>query len=195
MSFKSITRRAVKLAQPSRLFRGRMRIGVLSRLDGFCIGRGTSIANGCEFVDGAKQQIVDLGERVDIRQNCVFYIGEIHIGDDTFIGRDCFFHSGIFHADADPGSVTIGSRCDIAPKVTFLCGTHKMGGAARRAGAALSKDIVVGDGVWIGSNATILPGVHIGSGSVVGAGAVVAKDVPDNSVVVGSPARVIKNLD
>lgn len=49
--------------------------------------------------------------------------------------------------------------------------------------------------IWIGVNVTILPGVTIGENAVVGAGAVVTKDVPDNAVVVGNPARVIKYLD
>jgi acetyltransferase-like isoleucine patch superfamily enzyme len=49
--------------------------------------------------------------------------------------------------------------------------------------------------VWIGVNVTILPGVTIGENAVVGAGTVVTKDVPDNAVVVGNPARVIRYLD
>lgn len=49
--------------------------------------------------------------------------------------------------------------------------------------------------VWIGVNVTILPGVTIGENAIVGAGSVVTKDVPDNAVVVGTPAKVIKYLD
>ncbi len=54
--------------------------------------------------------------------------------------------------------------------------------------------IVVGRNVWIGSNATILTGVTIGDNAVVAAASVVTKDVPENSVVVGSPARVVRSL-
>ena len=53
------------------------------------------------------------------------------------------------------------------------------------------KTTLVGDNVWIGSNATIMP-VTIGDNSIIGAGAVVTKDVPENSVVVGNPAKIIK---
>ena len=60
---------------------------------------------------------------------------------------------------------------------------------------APTKPIKIGNDVWIGVNVTILPGVTIGENAVVGAGAVVTKDVPDNAVVVGNPARVIRYLD
>lgn len=55
--------------------------------------------------------------------------------------------------------------------------------------------VTIGENVWIGSNATILPGVMIGNNSVVAAGAVVTKDVPENTVVAGVPAKVIKEIE
>ena len=57
------------------------------------------------------------------------------------------------------------------------------------------KPVHIKRNVWIGVNVTILPGVTIGENAVVGAGAVVTKDVADNAVVVGNPARVIRYLD
>lgn len=54
--------------------------------------------------------------------------------------------------------------------------------------------IHVGDDVWIGGNSVILPGITIGNNSVVGAGSVVTKDVPEDVVVAGNPAKVIKNI-
>ena len=57
------------------------------------------------------------------------------------------------------------------------------------------KPVHIKKNVWIGLNVTILPGVTIGENAVVGAGSVVTKDVPDNAVVVGNPAKVIKYLD
>lgn len=59
----------------------------------------------------------------------------------------------------------------------------------------ITKPIVVGNNVYIGTNAIILLGVTIGNNVVIGAGAVVTKDIPDNSVAVGVPARVIKTAD
>ena len=55
--------------------------------------------------------------------------------------------------------------------------------------------VVIGNDVWIGDRVVILPGVHIGSGSIIGAGAVVTKDIPDNAIAAGVPARVIRFRD
>jgi len=65
----------------------------------------------------------------------------------------------------------------------------------RSVGRAVNESGIPREDVWIGVNVTILPGVTIGENAVVGAGAVVTKDVPDNAVVVGNPARVIRYLD
>lgn len=59
----------------------------------------------------------------------------------------------------------------------------------------ITKPIVVGNNVYIGNNVIILPGVTIGNNVIIGAGAVITKNIPDNSVAVGVPARVIKTAD
>ncbi|WP_167494110.1 acyltransferase [Microbacterium hydrothermale] len=61
-------------------------------------------------------------------------------------------------------------------------------------GAKISP-VWIGDDVWLGRAAIVLPGVHIGHGSVIGAGAVVTQDVPENSVAVGVPARVVRTFE
>ena len=71
---------------------------------------------------------------------------------------------------------------------------HPFSPKDRREKKAYSKPVAIGDDVWIGGNCTILPGVTIGNNVVVAAGAVVTKDVPDNCVVAGVPARIIKRL-
>ena len=60
---------------------------------------------------------------------------------------------------------------------------------------SIAKPVKIGNDVWIGGNVTILPGITIGNNVVVAAGAVVTKDVPDNCVVDGVPARVLKNIE
>ncbi len=63
-----------------------------------------------------------------------------------------------------------------------------------RRGDIVPAPVHIGEGAWIGSNATILPGVAVGDGAVVAAASVVTKDVPAGTVVVGSPARVLRSV-
>lgn len=96
----------------------------------------------------------------------------------------------------EPWIITIGSNVHITDGVKFI--THDGGTLLFRDKVhdlEITKPIVVGDNVYIGNNAIILPGVKIGSNVVIGAGAIVSKDIPDNSVVAGVPARVIKTMD
>ncbi|HEX7757448.1 MAG TPA: DapH/DapD/GlmU-related protein, partial [Niabella sp.] len=58
-----------------------------------------------------------------------------------------------------------------------------------------AQPVTIGNNVWVGGNATILPGVTIGDNCVIGAGSVVTKDIPANSLAVGNPARVIRQIE
>lgn len=78
--------------------------------------------------------------------------------------------------------------------VCFICPTHDIGLSDKRAGRATYYGIGVGEGTWIGGRSTILPGVNIGKGCIIAAGSVVTKDVPDNTMVGGVPAKQIKEL-
>lgn len=72
---------------------------------------------------------------------------------------------------------------------------HPMTPMGRRKHLGIAKPVNIGNDVWIGGNVTILPGVTIGNNVIVAAGAVVTKDVPDNTLVGGVPARMIKTLE
>lgn len=96
----------------------------------------------------------------------------------------------------EPWIITIGDNVHITDDVRFL--THDGGTLLFRKNTPdldITKPIIVGDNVYIGVCTIILPGVTIGSNVVIGAGAVVSKDIPDNSVAVGVPARVVKSID
>ncbi|MFJ5963055.1 DapH/DapD/GlmU-related protein [Pseudarthrobacter oxydans] len=110
----------------------------------------------------------------------------VTIGAGTFINYGCMFNTS--------APVTIGRNCDIGMRVTFVTSSHRIGSRERRAGAATSAPITVGDGVWIGAAAVVLPGVTIGEGVIVAAGAVVTSDCAPNGVYAGVPARRVKEL-
>ena len=113
-------------------------------------------------------------------------VGDVVIGDYTRIG----IHNTII------GPVTIGSHVILAQGITVTALNHNFEDKNKRIDeqGVSTKPVVIGDDVWIGANAVILPGVTIGKHAVVAAGAVVTTDVPENTVVGGVPAKVIKKL-
>lgn len=108
----------------------------------------------------------------------------IRIGKNVFINFGCTF--------MDRGGITIGDNAFIAPHVSLITENHGLPADKRK--LLISKPIVIGNNVWIGANATVLQGITIGDNAVIGADSVVTKDVPENSVVAGNPARIIKSL-
>src|SRR3954471_14799235 len=106
------------------------------------------------------------------------------IGKNVFINFDCVF--------LDLGGITIEDGVLIAPKVSLLSEGHPVSPNERQ--SLVPGPIHIRKNVWIGAGATILPGVTVGENAVVAAGAVVSKDVPDNTIVGGIPAKVIKTL-
>jgi acetyltransferase-like isoleucine patch superfamily enzyme len=108
----------------------------------------------------------------------------IKIGKNVFINHACSF--------LDMGGITIEDEVLIGPKVNLITENHPLDPDDRR--ALITKPITIKRRAWIGVGATILPGVTVGENAVVAAGAVVSKDVPDNTVVGGIPAEIIKNI-
>ena len=106
------------------------------------------------------------------------------IGKNVFINFDCVF--------LDFGGITIEDDVFIAPKVCLLTEGHPLSPENRH--SLTVGHIHIKRNAWIGAGATITQGVTIGENAVVAAGAVVTKDVPDNKVVGGIPAKIIKEL-
>ena len=109
----------------------------------------------------------------------------ISIGKNVFVNHACTF--------MDRGGITLEDNVLIGPKVNLITTNHPVNPAERR--ATVSQPIIIKKGAWIGVGATILPGVTIGENSIVAAGAVVSKDVPDNTIVGGIPAKFIKSIN
>ncbi|KAI1854001.1 hypothetical protein JX266_001142 [Neoarthrinium moseri] len=104
------------------------------------------------------------------------------------------FYSNFNLVILDCGLVTIGDRVLFGPFVSIFSATHETEVQSRRDGIEYARPVTIGDDCWIGGNVTIMPGVTIGKGCTVGAGSVVTKDIPDFSVAIGSPARVVKKV-
>ena len=109
------------------------------------------------------------------------------------VGKNFLANYNVTILDIAP--VTIGDYVMIGSNVLISTVGHPLSPKGRREHIGICKPVTIGNDVWIGGNSVILPGVTIGSNVVVGAGAVVTKDVPDNCVVAGVPARVIKPLE
>lgn len=108
----------------------------------------------------------------------------IHIGKNVFINAGCKFQ--------DQGGIFIEDGALIGHNVVLATLNHVASPQDR--GSMIPAPIRIGKNVWIGANATILPGVTIGDGAIVAAGAVVNRDVPENTVVGGVPAKVIRTI-
>ena len=110
----------------------------------------------------------------------------IHVGDNFLTNYNCTI--------LDIMEVRIGHDVMIGPGTLITTVNHPLNPAGRRKHLGIGKPVKIGNDVWIGGNVVILPGVTIGNNVIVAAGAIVTKDVPDNTLVGGIPAKFIKNI-
>lgn len=113
-------------------------------------------------------------------------------GKNIFVGDEFLANYRVTILDIAP--VRMGNNVWIGPGSLLSTVNHPLSRDGRRKHLGIAKPIVIGDDVWIGGNVTIVAGVHIGNNVIVAAGAVVTKDVPDNTLVGGVPAKKIKDL-
>jgi len=132
---------------------------------------------------------IEIGNNVYIGHNAIlkgYYKNKMTIGDNTWIGQGCFFHSA--------GGLTIGNNVGIAPCVKIITSVHSETPVSAPVikNELIMKEVCIEDGCDIGLGAILLPGVRIGEGAIIGAGSVVIKDVKPGTVVAGSPARFLR---
>jgi acetyltransferase-like isoleucine patch superfamily enzyme len=114
--------------------------------------------------------------------------GKLTVKEGAWIGHEVLVVGG----DAP---VTLGAKCDIAPRVMFVGGSHEIDNRSpKAAGKGYSLPIEIGDGCWIGAGAIILGGTQLGDHCIVAAGAVVKGEFPAHSVIGGVPARVLRDV-
>jgi acetyltransferase-like isoleucine patch superfamily enzyme len=112
----------------------------------------------------------------------------LEIGTNTYIGENN-------NIRASGGTIKIGANCLISQNVTLVTTNHKIkkGFLINSQGWTQERNFIfIGDDVWIGANSVVLPGLNIGEGAVIAAGSVVTKDVEENAIVCGNPARFLK---
>ena len=135
-----------------------------------------------------KELLGSTGKNIYMEPNIRFDYGyNTYVGENFYANFDCTI--------LDVCEVRFGDNCMLAPGVQIYTATHPLHPAERNSGKEYAKPIAFGNNVWIGGSAIICPGVTIGNNVVIAAGAVVTKNVPDNVVVGGNPAKVIKPIE
>jgi acetyltransferase-like isoleucine patch superfamily enzyme len=138
------------------------------------IGKGTSIGAG---------SIIDVTEYSGDSNN-----SKLQIGIDTYIGE-------LNNIRASGGLIVVGNNCLISQNVSIIATNHsyKLNALIKDQPWKTSQNfVIIGDDVWIGCGAIVLPGVTIGNGAIIAAGSVVTKDVEQNAIIAGVPAKFLK---
>jgi len=146
------------------------------------LGNGVCVGEGCYLNPQAGR--IEIGDNVNIGRGCILR-GDIHIGEWVEISENVYLHGD--------GGLEIGKHAHITQGTQIITGNHIFKDPTRpimTQGAVLGK-VEIGEDVFLGANSILLMGVKVGKGSVVGAGAVVTKNIPEYSISVGVPAKVI----
>ena len=159
-----------------------------ARLGRAAIGAGVGVAAGAELrVLGGGRLVIGAGTQIDRHALLRVLEGRLEIGPGGHVGRGAVLVAR--------EAIVIGRDVLIAEHVTLRDQDHRFGMDPPTARSGfLTAPIRLGDNVWLGAKVTVLKGVTIGNNVIVGANSVVSRDLPDNVVAVGAPARVIRRL-
>lgn len=113
-------------------------------------------------------------------------------GCNITIGED--FYSNFNLVILDVAEVIIGDNVMFGPNVGIYTAGHPIHHEMRNAGYEYGIKIEIGNSVWFGGNVVVNPGIKIGNNVVVGSGSVITKDIPDNVIVAGNPAKIIREI-
>lgn len=149
------------------------------------VGKNSYIGKNVKFKN-PKEYLI--GARVSIRPNVEIFCDEISIGDDSDIGTRTRFDGKVEIQQ----SVLIGPDCYIS---SYDHNYKDISKSIKDAGIVDKGKIIIGNETWIGIHSVIVGGVSIGKHCVIGANSVVTQDIPDYSVVVGAPAKIISRYD
>ena len=143
-----------------------------------------------------KKDNLILGKNVTIADYTVIHVvdrskntnSRLVVGDRTYIGE-------LNNLRAAGGDIIIGNDCSIAQHVSIIASNHCI-----KKGVTINSQpwdevktgVIIGNDVWVGANSVILPGISIADGAVIAASSVVTKNVPENAIVAGNPARIIR---
>jgi maltose O-acetyltransferase len=114
------------------------------------------------------------------------YGRNIHLGPNVYMNFGCVL--------LDVCEIRIGEGTMLGPYVQLYAATHTLDAETRRRQLELGKPITIGADCWLGGGSIVLPGATVGDRCVIGAGSVVTRDIPADSVAVGNPARVVRNV-
>lgn len=110
----------------------------------------------------------------------------IHIGENFYANHNCIILDG--------APVTIGDHVFFAPNVSIYTAGHPLHYELRNQGIEYARAVTIKNNVWVGGNVVINPGVTIGNNVVIASGSIVTKDIPDNVLVAGNPARILREI-
>jgi acetyltransferase-like isoleucine patch superfamily enzyme len=160
------------------------------------INNGKLFLNASWFDDRKRRYFSELRLENEAELECVgnfsiYQGGSIYVGPNAKLqlGKNSFINTNSTINCFQ--NIKIGSEVAISDNVSITdSDNHYVDGEIDK----MTSSVIIEDNVWIGKNVTILKGVRIGKGSVIGAGSIVVKNIPENSIAVGNPAKVIKQI-